>query len=106
MRQLIFNIKEQTLDKSKKTSFKGIVAGSAGYLGAKFMFYGNAWAGCKKAASFWVDEQEYGILLDKYDSCVIPKEALVGDRFEVSLTGLKDGYIIKTNKIEVRQEVV
>lgn len=106
MRQLLFNVKGQTLDKSNKSTFNGIVAGTSGYLAVKFIFYGNDWAGCTKAASFWIDDQEYGALLDKYDSCLIPKEALVGDRFEVSLTGMKDDYIIKTNKIEVRQEVV
>lgn len=106
MRQLIFNVKEQALDKNNKSTFGGIIAGTEGYLGAKFIFYGNAWSECKKAASFWVGDQEYAVLLDKYDSCLIPKEALKGDRFEVSLTGLKDGYVIKTNKIKVKQEVV
>lgn len=106
MRQLIFTVKEQTLEKNKKTSFNGIVAGTAGYLGAKFIFYGNAWSNCKKAASFWTNGVEYPVLLDDNSSCVIPKEILAGDRFEVSLTGLKEGYIIKTNRIEVTQEVV
>lgn len=106
MRQLLFTVKEQTLEKNKKSSFNGIVAGTAGYLGAKFIFYGNAWTDCQKAASFWVNDVEYAVLLDSNSSCVIPKEALLGDRFEVSLTGLKNDYIIKTNRVEITQEVV
>lgn len=106
MRQLLFNVKGQALDKSNKRTFNGIVAGTSGYLSVKFIFYGNDWAECTKAVSFWVNDQEYGVLLDKYDSCIIPKEALIGDRFEVSLTGMKDDYLITTNKIEIRQEVV
>ena len=69
------------------------------------MFWGNDWRGCKVAASFWYDGKEYAVLLDDNNSCVIPAEALVGDRFEVSLTGARGTNLIKSTKVTVKQEV-
>lgn len=106
MRILDFIVKGQSLTKNPDCDFGNIVAGTKGYLMARFQFYGNEWNGCKKAASFWVDDKEHAALLDENNSCVIPAEALVNDRFEVSLTGLKDGLLIKTTKVKVKQEVV
>lgn len=103
MKVLTFDVKGQEL--SKFGDFGRIVAGTSGYLRAYFVFWGNDWRGCKVAASFWYNGVEYAALLDDNNSCNIPAEALVGDRFEVSLTGVRGKNIIKTTKVTVRQEV-
>lgn len=104
MRTLKFMINGQQIKKNTDCDFSGLVAGSAGYLKAKFQF-SSEWHGCKKAASFWIGEQEYPVLLDAFDSCVIPEEVLTGEQFKVSVTGVKKLYRIQTNKTKVRQEV-
>ena len=104
MRTLEFVVESQLIKKKTDCDFSNIVAGSIGYLKAKFHF-SPEWMGCRKAASFWVDGNEYPVLLDTFNSCVIPPEALTGDRFSVSVTGVKSDYKIKTTKTKVRQEV-
>lgn len=105
-RTLVFNVEQQRLTRNRECDFSGIVAGSVGYLRAKFNFPIKGWHGCTKAASFWVGEKdEYAVLLDKDDSCTIPAAALVKDKFYVSVMGAKTGYKIETNKIKVKQEV-
>ena len=111
MRILEFDVKRQKITKTRGCDFKHIVAGSVGYLKAKFNFSeeGHAWTGCIKAARFWKDDEEYAVILDENDSCYIPKEALDGRVFHVSVTGLIKGtmseYMISTNKIKVVQGV-
>lgn len=104
-RVLEFEVKRQRIVKKSDCDFSGIVAGTAGYLKAKFYFSPDDWGGCRKAASFWNDGQEYAKLLDDNDMCVIPGEALTNRKFKVSVTGKKVGYQIVTNKATVRQEV-
>ena len=105
MRTLEFIVDKQRLRKSPHCSFSAIVAGSVGYLQATFKF-SDDWNGYKKAASFWVGEKEYPVLLDENNSCVIPEKALVGEVFEVSVTGMDDSkHFIPTTKIKVKQEV-
>ena len=106
MRILEFNVAKQRLTKKQDCDFSGLVAGSVGYLHAKFYFSANEWGDCaKKIARFWLDEQEYAVCLDKNNSCIIPHEALTGKKFKVSVIGAAPGYQIETNKISVRQEV-
>jgi folate-dependent tRNA-U54 methylase TrmFO/GidA len=104
MRILQFVADGQRLKKQTDCDFSGLVAGSEGYLRAKFTF-SDEWLGCKKAASFWVGSQEYARLLDDDNSCVIPTEALVGALFEVSVVGVKPNYKIGSTRTKVRQEV-
>lgn len=104
MRELVFIADGQRLKKQADCDFSGLVAGSEGYLKAKFVF-SSEWDGCKKAASFWVGEQEYPALLDGNDSCIIRPEALVGESFKVSVVGVKTNYKIVSNRTKVRQEV-
>lgn len=107
-RFLEFKVNKQRLIKKEDCDFSFIVAGSAGYLRARF-YFSEEWTGCNKAASFWIDDAEYAVLLDGNNECVIPKEALSGDLFSVSVTGMSgtagNKYRITTNKIKVRQEV-
>lgn len=104
MRMLKFRVDQQQITKDPGSNFQNIVKGSQNYLYAKFAF-GEGWKGCKVAASFWCLGKEYPVLLDARGICIIPAEALVRDNFGVSVTGMKDGgkYIIKTNRLEVKQ---
>lgn len=104
MRTLEFKVDGQRLKKQSDCDFSGLVAGSEGYLKAKFTF-SDEWLGCKKAASFWIGEREHGALLDSDDSCIIPPEALTGELFQVSVVGMKTGYKIDSTRTKVRQEV-
>lgn len=106
MRELNFRVDDQLLRKMPGCDFSKIVAGSVGYLKAKFYFSGNAWGDCVKVASFWNNGQMFNARLEEDDSCNIPSEALTGKEFEVSVTGGKpDGYRISTNRFKVKQEV-
>ena len=104
MRTLEFVVEGQLIKKKTDCDFSNIVAGSVGYLEAKF-YFSPEWNDCKKAASFWADGNEYPVLLDSNDKCVIHPQALTGERFQVSVTGAKSDYKIKSTKTKVRQEV-
>ena len=106
MRILEFEVKGQTIEKREGSDFSGLVAGTDGYLQAKFIFKGNEWRECIKAASFFSDGVEYAAILDSNNTCVIPKEALTRRRFSVSITGIRKGFKIKTNRTDVKQEVM
>lgn len=104
MRTLEFKIKQQQLTKDPACDFSNIVAGSKNYLRAHFTF-SDDWGGCLKAASFWRGEEEYAVLLDEGDACMIPPEALVGMTFAVTVLGKNGKLEIPTNRVTVRQEV-
>ena len=106
MRILEFEVKKQRLLKKPSCDFSGLVAGSVGYLHAKFHFVTDEWAACTaKLAQFWIDGKEHATFLDQANSCEIPPEVLLGNKFEVSVIGVASNYNIPTNKISVRQEV-
>lgn len=105
-RILKFKVKKQQLTRDRSCDFSNIVAGSVGYLRARF-YLSSEWDGCKKVASFWAEEngEEYAVFLDENNSCLIPTEALTNGYFYVRVTGAKAGYKLMTNKIGVKQEV-
>lgn len=106
MRTLEFNVQKQRLKKKTSCDFSGLVAGSVGYLQAKFNFSNDEWSKCStKIARFWIEEQEHAEFLDEADSCSIPPEVLTGSMFGVSVIGAAPGYKIETNRIYVRQGV-
>lgn len=105
MRTLEFDVKDQRLLKSRNCSFTGIVAGSVGYLKAKFNF-SSEWNKCTvKIAKFRTEEREVSEQLDYRNSCSIPDIVLKGDWFEVSVAGACPGFKIETNENKVKQEV-
>lgn len=104
-RVLEFTVDKQRIVKNRDCDFSHIVAGSVGYLKAKFYFTSSEWKGCKKAASFWINGKESAVLLDKNSTCLIPSEVLVGEKFEVSVTGMKNDLLFSTNRTKVKQEV-
>ena len=104
-RVLEFDVDKQRITKNRDCDFSHIVAGSVGYLKAKFNFRDSQWKACKKAASFWLNGEESAVLLDESDMCLIPSEALVGEKFSVSLTIAYNGTQFTTNQTKVKQEV-
>lgn len=103
MRTLLFIVDGQKLSKSPKCDFSGISPGTSGYLMAKFRL-GREWKGCRVAASFWCLGKEYPVIVNSDGVCSIPEQALTWSNFKVSLTGIRDGYKITTNKVTVEQE--
>lgn len=103
MRILEFEVDGQTIRKKPECDFSNIVAGTSGFLRAKFSF-SSEWRGCLKAASFWRGKKEYPVLLDR-NACDIPPEALVGATFRVSVLGKNGDFRIPTNSVLVKQEV-
>lgn len=101
-RVLKFIVDGQKIKKDSSCDFSGIVRGTSGYLKAKFDV-SSEYNGCVIAASFWCMGKEYAMPLTNFE-CNIPNEALVWKNFYVSITGMKNGYKIKTNKVLVLQE--
>lgn len=103
MRVLRFIVNGQTLDK-QGGDFDGLVAGTAGYLQARFAFNAD-WSACKKVASFYdaLDREYAAPIIDNV--CEIPPEALAYGIFSVRVTGDRSGYRIRTNKVFIHQEV-
>lgn len=102
-RTLTFNINGQQIAKDPKCDFSGLVAGTVGYLKAKFTF-SEEWNDCILVASFWRGNNEHAARIVNGE-CEIPSEALTGAIFKVSVTGKRGDYKITTNKVFVRQEV-
>lgn len=104
MRVLEFEVKGQRLLKKRSCNFSGLVAGSIGYLQAKFDF-SEEWSDCTiKIARFWLGEEEHAMTLDENNTCQIPDKVLKSESFDVSVLGACPSYRIKTNKTKIRQE--
>lgn len=99
MRTLQFKVTGQNL--SKDGDFSGLIAGTKGYLYTEYNF-DSEWAGCKKAAVFLRYDKEYPVPIVNA-RCAVPDEITKYKRWKVYLVGLKDGYRITTNEVEVRQ---
>lgn len=102
MRSLNFFAMGQNLQKDPVCDFSGLVKGSKGYLQAHFSFDAE-WNGCGKVAVFTRLGKEYPAKLSA-DTCIIPEEALSYSRFNVRVVGVRDGFRIQTNDVEIEQE--
>lgn len=103
MRELRFNVCEQTIGKAAGCDFDRIVAGTSNYLKARFEF-DETWSGCRKAAIFSFLDEEYPAPIIN-NACMIPSEALAYGYFDVQVVGQKEnGFRIITNKERVLQE--
>lgn len=101
-RILAFDVNAQRVEKNVGCNFDGLIAGTRGYLVARFGF-DAAWKGCKIAASFFDASGKEEARPVVNGSCEIPESVLRGDVFYVSLTGMRKGYTIKTNRLTIRQ---
>lgn len=105
-RILEFDVQKQRLRKHPGCDFTGIVAGSVGYLRAKFHLSPEEWQDCAvKVARFWLGDKESSAKLDENNSCDIPPDVLTGEKFAASVLGVSPGYQIETNEVKVKQEV-
>jgi len=110
LRTLEFEVTKQRLKKRPTCDFSGLVAGSVGYLHAKFNIEDSDWRNCPKIiARFWIGdkghEKEYAKLLNTTYQCEIPPEVLTEEKFGVSVLCVNNTYQIETNKVYVRQGV-
>lgn len=102
-RLLKFNVTGQRITKAPDCDFTDIVAGTSGYLKAKFEF-SHEWDGCTKVAQFWRGDKECATLIENGE-CDIDPTILVGPTFRVSVIGQRTNFRITTNKTLIRQEV-
>jgi hypothetical protein len=100
MRTLVYRVAGQRL--IPIGDHTGLMAGSKGYLQAKFEF-NDDWIGCMKVASFYSNDEEYAEPLDENNSCMIPPESITKSVFEVRVEGRKPNYRIITNIIREKQ---
>lgn len=104
MRILEFNVEKQRIKRTPGCDFSHIVAGTVGYLQMQFHF-SPEWDECVKAVSFWRDGKEESVKLDENNMCEVPESMSSHKNFDISVTGGKTGYRIKTSKYHIRQEV-
>ena len=104
VRTLVFNVKNQIIQKEPSCDFSGLVANTSGYLKAKFVL-SDAWDNCAKVAGFFSkDDQEFPpCVLDENNSCEIPSDALKYHEFKIRLYGKRDNYMITTQPITIKQ---
>lgn len=95
MKVLDFTISGQSIKRDPRCDFTGIVAGSSGYLRARFHFSAD-WAGCKKVAVFGCKGKECPVPLTG-NQCNIPAEALTGSAVQVFVVGQRGSYRLATN---------
>ena len=106
MRILEFTVRKQRLLKKLSCDFTGLVAGSRGYLKAKFDFLCGDWDTYDiKIASFWMGDKESAVRIDESGMCDIPPEVLAGEEVRVYLIGANEVCKIETNEVYIRQEV-
>jgi len=96
---LDFNIVGQTITRDPRCDFSGIVAGSRGYIHARFRFSAD-WAGCKKVAVF----SGHPVPL-VHNTCEIPAEALTGTSVQVRVVGRRPGFEISTDTVAFPQKI-
>lgn len=102
MKTVVFNVNGQSIYRDDPLDV--LVAGSCGYLKAKFVF-SNDWEGCEKVAGFF---SKYGVefepqRLSNDNTCIIPEEALEYHEFKLRLYGRKQGVTITTRPITITQ---
>lgn len=104
MRTLCFNVKKQIIERDPSCDFSGLVAGTSGYLDAKFSFSAD-WDGCVKVVGFFSkDGKEFEpCKLSNDNACHVPSEALAYHEFKIQIYGKKKGCFITTRPITIKQ---
>jgi hypothetical protein len=98
---LDFIVVKQTMQRDPACDFSGLVAGSRGYLRARFRFSSD-WAGCRKVVIFSAKGKDYPVPLIN-NTCEIPAEALACTLVQVRAVGRRDGYEINTDTVSFSQ---
>lgn len=99
MRILEFDVDKQKM--TKQGDFSGLIAGSKGYLKARFSF-SSEWNGYRKAAVFKCPTGEYPVLINGC-MCDVPDEAAACTSFKVHVVGKRGGEMIKCAHVTVIQ---
>ena len=104
MRTLVFNVKNQMIQRDSSCDFSGLVAGTSGYLKAKFIL-SDAWNNCAKVAGFFSkdDKELTPCVLESDNTCLIPADALKYHEFKIRLYGKRKDYTITTQPITIKQ---
>lgn len=104
MRTLVFDVKDQIIRRSASCDFSGLVAGTSGYLEARFVF-SSAWNNCAKVVGFFSknDEELPPCVLKDNNTCIIPEDVLKHHEFKIRLYGKRKGYTIITQPITIKQ---
>ena len=102
MKIVVFNVDGQTIRRADPRDL--LVAGTSGYLFAKFVF-SKDWDGCEKVAGF---STKHGVefapqRLSANNTCMIPEEALKYHEFKIKVYGKRRGVVITTKPIIVTQ---
>lgn len=103
MRILDFTIVGQTINREPNCDFSGLVAGSRGYLYARFHF-STDWHECKKVVIFSDNRRNYPVPLI-HNTCEIPAEALTGTTVKVRVEGRRPGLKISTDTVAFPQKI-
>lgn len=104
MRVLKFVVEGQIIKRDGRCDFSNIVAGTSGYLVANFAF-SEVWNGCAKVVEFLSESGEEldALVINRDNSCNIPDNVSKKHAFYIKIYGKRDGYIITTNKILIKQ---
>jgi hypothetical protein len=104
LRTLCFNVKKQIIERDASCDFSGLVAGTSGYLDAKFSFSAD-WDGCSKVVGFFSKSgKEFEpCILSNENTCHIPEEALEYHEFEIRVYGKRENCLITTRPITIKQ---
>ncbi len=100
MKELKFKVSGQRLEGVDIPT--DLIAGTKGYLHCTFSFEGTDWNNCKVVAEF---EDDLAVPVINH-ICQVPVEASARPYFKFRLIGVNDDYLINTNKIIVKQEVM
>ncbi len=104
-RTLVFNVKNQTIQKDPNCDFTGLVADTVGYLNARFTF-SEDWNGFTKVVGFFANNGEKEFEPKKLgidNNCEIPDEATQYHEFEIRVFGKRGGSVITTRPITIKQ---
>lgn len=105
MRTLVFKVDGQSIYPNSPSDIGGLVAGTSGYIKAKFLF-SDDWDGCAKVVGFESirGEEFKPQKLDADNSCYIPEQALEYHEFDMKVLGKGiGGYTITTRPIRIKQ---
>ena len=99
MQVLDFVVNKQSISKSPNCDFSNLIAGSKGYLQARFTFT-KEWSGYRKAAVFICRTGEYPVLIDG-GMCAVPDEAAACSSFKVTVVGKRNNDTITCGRATV-----
>ena len=102
MRELRFRADGMRL--ARIGDFGGITAGSSGFLRAEFEL-SEDYEGCEVIADFGSSERGSEAVFVRDGGCMVPSSVTGGRWWSVCLVAVRDGLVVETNRVIVRQGV-